>query len=250
MAKASYSNLPCFEFMLLGGDAVLDCGKGHCGHGRKLCLLGLCGICLWPRKSFESDASQELLWCRAGHCVELLAHLLASTRTALLLECLQALRPNSLVWFGTKCSSWVSLCVSCSCRSPKNLYHGDEERAFVLEGNRLMMVTSLPYFLASCLGHFTALEQPQSSKMVKNRWLQNVLVWVQAQKFTTYKWGLSGQALASQCSCGAPETRMPYEEINLPTQMKADLHLEMKMVAAVGCSQLCRSQRFTQSSLA
>ena len=58
-------------------------------------------------------------------------------------------------------------------------------------------------------------------------------------------WGLSGQALASQCKCGAPETWMPYEEINLPTQVKADLHL----VVAVGCTQLCRSQRFYQSSL-
>ena len=56
----------------------------------------------------------------------------------------------------------------------------------MLEGNRLMMVTSLLHFLASCLGHFKTLEQPQSSTMVKNPWLQNVLVWVQAQKFTTY----------------------------------------------------------------
>ena len=132
MAKASCSGLPCFEFMLLDGDADLDCGKGHCCHGRRLCLLGLCGICLWPWKSFQSDASQKLLWCRAGHCVEVLAQLLASIRTLLWLECLQALRPNSLVWFGTKCSSWVSLCVSCSHRPPENMYHGDEERAFVL----------------------------------------------------------------------------------------------------------------------
>ncbi|CAL1144165.1 unnamed protein product [Cladocopium goreaui] len=152
------------------GSAHLDFVEYACGRGNLSKAL--------LRKNF-AGVGLDILWSACHDCLQ-------PAGLLLWLECLQALRPNSLVWFGTKCSSWVSLCVSCSRRSAENMYHGDCDRPFVVEGNRLMMVTSLLYFLASCLGHFTTLEQPQSSTMVKNPWLQNVLVWVQAQKFTTY----------------------------------------------------------------
>lgn len=152
------------------GSAHLDFVEYACGRGNLSKAL--------LRKNF-AGVGLDILWSACHDCLQ-------PAGLLLWLECLQALRPNSLVWFGTKCSSWVSLCVSCSRRSEENMYHGDCDRPFVVEGNRLMMVTSLLYFLASCLGHFTTLEQPQSSTMVKNPWLQNVLVWVQAQKFTTY----------------------------------------------------------------
>lgn len=150
--------------------ASLDFVEYACGQGNLSKAL--------LKKGFQG-CSLDIIWDDAHDC-------LTAGGLLLWLECLQHLRRNSLVWLGTKCSSWVSLCVSQSERGPANNYHGNLDRDWVVEGNRLMLISSLIYFLSVCLGHFTSLEQPGSSCMVKHPWLLNVLSWACAQKHTTY----------------------------------------------------------------
>ena len=53
----------------------------------------------------------------------------------------------------TKRSSFVSICVSASKRSPEKLYYGDTSRDFVVEGNSLLMITALLMCLSCALDH-------------------------------------------------------------------------------------------------
>ena len=141
-----------------------------CGHGNlsRGCLKkGLVGTAL------------DILCDECHNCLHASGFLLW-------IESLMACRRRALVWFGTKCSSWVSLCVSVSERHASNNYHGNTERSFVTEGNSLMLITSLLFFLSTCIGHLTCLEQPLSSTMVLHPWLRNVLVWSKSQKCVTY----------------------------------------------------------------
>ena len=72
---------------------------------------------------------------------------------------LSSMSQDGLAWFGTKCSSWVVLCMSQSDRRMENNWWGDQDREFVIKGNALMTVTSLLFFLGFLLGHTVILEQ-------------------------------------------------------------------------------------------
>ena len=90
---------------------------------------------------------------------------LCSRGLRLWIQALSSCNPRDLHWCGTKCSSFVSICVSVSKRSPENLYYGDTSGDFVVEGNSLLMITALLMCLSCALGHYVALEQPLSSCM-------------------------------------------------------------------------------------
>ena len=60
---------------------------------------------------------------------------------------LSSMAHDGLIWFGTKCSSWVVLCMSQSDQRVENSWWGDQDRDFVIEGNALTTVTSLLFFL-------------------------------------------------------------------------------------------------------
>ena len=77
--------------------------------------------------------------------------------------------PGTLVWLGTQCSSFLLLCRKQSQRYSENGFLGDDRRAFVRRGNRLMVITSLVFFLAYLVDAVPALEQPVQSMLPKVR---------------------------------------------------------------------------------
>ena len=96
----------------------------------------------------------------------------------------QQLQPESLA--GTKCSSFVSICVSASKRWPENLYYGDTSRDFVVEGNSLLMITAVLMCLSCALGHYVALEQPLSSCMPLHPIMRSVISYFSCERTVTY----------------------------------------------------------------
>lgn len=93
----------------------------------------------------------------------------------LFLDCLTATRQGGMHWWGTKCSSFVSLCSSIAQRLDWNNYFGDTSRRFVSEGNMQAEVTAFGLFLSVICGCLPCLEQPISSVMVQLPSLRHVL---------------------------------------------------------------------------
>ena len=91
------------------------------------------------------------------------------------LDCLTATRQGGMHWWGTKCSSFVSLCSSIAQRLDWNNYFGDTSRRFVSEGNMQAEVTAFGLFLSVICGCLPCLEQPISSVMVQLPSLRHVL---------------------------------------------------------------------------
>ena len=90
-------------------------------------------------------------------CSELLRKCLEPQGLLLWFEALVGWGQSGPAWFGAKCSSWVAV----SERHQANNFFGNE----FCEGNKLMLIAAA-FFISTCLGHFTALEQPLSSTMV------------------------------------------------------------------------------------
>ena len=90
---------------------------------------------------------------------------LCSRGLRLWIQALRSCNPRALHWWGTKCSSFASICVSVGKRSLEKLYYGDTSRDFLVEGNSCLMITSLLLCLSCALGHHVALEQPLNSCM-------------------------------------------------------------------------------------
>ena len=102
------------------------------------------------------------------------------------LQALSSMAHDGLIWFGTKCSSWVILCMSQSDRRVENSWWGDQDRDFVIERNALMTVTSLLFFLGFLLGHIVVLKQPRSSSMPLVPLMASVLAYTKCLRCETY----------------------------------------------------------------
>ena len=111
---------------------------------------------------------------------------LCSHGLRLWIQALSSCNPRALHWWGTKCSSFVSICVSVSKRSPENLYYGDTSRDFVVEGNSLLMITALLMCLSCALGHYVALEQPMTSCMPLHPIMSSVISYFSCHRTVTY----------------------------------------------------------------
>ena len=101
-------------------------------------------------------------------------------------QALSSCNPRALHWWGTKCSSFVSICVSVSKRSLENLYYGDTSRDFVVEGNSLLMITAVLMSLSCALGHRVALEQPLTSCMPLHPIMRSVISYFSCERTVTY----------------------------------------------------------------
>lgn len=55
------------------------------------------------------------------------------------LDCISESKPEALIWFGTRCSSFVTICSSVHKRCAANGFWGDQERRFVRDGNIMMV---------------------------------------------------------------------------------------------------------------
>lgn len=71
----------------------------------------------------------------------------SSRGVLLLLDCISAVRRRGLLWIACECCSFTVMCRAVSARSEQINYMGDVSRAFVAEGNLLMTVSSLFYFI-------------------------------------------------------------------------------------------------------
>jgi hypothetical protein len=94
--------------------------------------------------------------------------------------------PRSLQWYGTVCSSWVTLCHSKSKRVLSNGYLGDTSRPFVQKGNAQMVATSLLVFPSWIMNNEPILEQPASSSMPKAEPLATVFKYIGATRTMTW----------------------------------------------------------------
>ena len=94
--------------------------------------------------------------------------------------------PSALTWFGTQCSSFVLLCHTQAQRLPSNGFWGDTGRDFIQEGNHVMDVTAMLFFISFLLLNVPVLEQPWNSVLPKVSSLALVLRLTQAQQVKTY----------------------------------------------------------------
>ena len=141
-----------------------------CGHGnlsKALLRRGLLG------------AAFDIIYSESHDC-------LTPAGFRLWLLALSSMIQSGLCWFGTQCSSWVILCLALSNRRPENMYWGDEQMEFVRQGNALMAVTSLLYFIGRILGHYCILEQPKTSTMPLVSLMASVLSYFHCFKCETY----------------------------------------------------------------
>ena len=134
-----------------------------------------------------------------GACFDILYesdhNMLLASGVGLFVDALSANHSGALVWLGTPCSSFVSLCVSVSQRRAENLYYGDASRSFVAAGNAFLEITSLLYFLSTMLGNVTCPEQPLNSVLPLLPTLRNVLSYVQSQKVVTHMRAFNGPSV-------------------------------------------------------
>ena len=138
------------------------------------------------RRGFRKGASLDILY-HQNH------DMMTAKGIRTWMDMLVSSRRNSLHWFGTRCSSFVVLCLSASLRYPSNQFYGDTSRQWVEEGNLQQEVTALAMFVSILLGSIPVLEQPGSSCMMKLPSLSHVFSYFNFKKTVTYMGSFSGR---------------------------------------------------------
>lgn len=111
-----------------------------------------------------------------------------------MLDALAECASQAGVWFGTKCSPFVSLCQNNHKRAVTNGYWGMRKKPFVRAGNLQMVVTSLLMAVVFWSGANPVLEQPMSSVMPKCEPLCSVLASISANKHTVWHGAYGGES--------------------------------------------------------
>ena len=131
--------------------------------------------------------------CAAFDVLYSLEHdMLSAPGLRLFLDALTSTRKGGMNWWGTKCSSFVSLCASVAQRHAYNAWLGNEERQFVQEGNQQAEVTALGICLGVLCGLFPVLEQPVSSVMPRTPSLHSVLSFFNFHRQVVWMGAFSG----------------------------------------------------------
>ena len=111
------------------------------------------------------------------------------------LDALAECKFQALVWFGTRCSSWVGMCRQQHGRKASNGYWGNRARSFVRVGNVQMVATSLVMAIGHWSGVNPVLEQPITSAMPRAEPLCSVLKFMQASKHVVWHGAFLGESL-------------------------------------------------------
>ena len=93
---------------------------------------------------------------------------------------------DATVWIATECSSFSGVCRAVSKRHKNNEYVGDCSRAFVVNGNKQMLVASILFFISWLISLHPIVEQPKPSCMQKARPLKDVLEFTGASCTNTW----------------------------------------------------------------
>ena len=150
MAWAHEQLLDCIEY----SSGMGNLSKGLIKEGFRVC-------------------SFDIIYSKAHDC-------LSASGLRLWITALCCLAPDGFIWFGTKCSSFVSICLAGSQRSIDNQFFGDHSKAFVQEGNSLMMITAFLFVFGSALNHHVTLEQPLNPIM------KSVITFFSCKRCVTY----------------------------------------------------------------
>lgn len=94
--------------------------------------------------------------------------------------------PGALHWAAPKCSSFVILCRGPSGRRSENQWWGDESKAWVRQGNEIMVRCALWLYTSWLLDCKFICEQPANSILFKMPPMSTVLAASQAQATTTW----------------------------------------------------------------
>ena len=93
---------------------------------------------------------------------------------------------EALHWSAPKCSSFVILCRGPSGRKEENRFWGDEAKAWVKQGNMIMVRTALLVLLSDLAGCRYVVEQPCNSVMFKAPPMSTVLRLTGANRIVTW----------------------------------------------------------------
>ena len=93
---------------------------------------------------------------------------------------------GALHWTAPKCSSWVILCRGPSGRKSCNSFWGDESKAWVRQGNAIMLRTALLTLLSDLFGCHFVVEQPCNSVLFSAPPMSTVLRVMQSSKISTW----------------------------------------------------------------
>jgi hypothetical protein len=96
------------------------------------------------------------------------------------------------VWFGTQCSSFISVSKFQHQRTTSNNFMGDASKPFVSDGNVLHDVTACLYFIAWLVLAEPVLEQPMTSCLPMLPGIQSVFDFVGACKTSTWHGSFGG----------------------------------------------------------
>jgi hypothetical protein len=108
------------------------------------------------------------------------------------MDYLSECKKGALVWFGTRCSSFVFVSRGPSGRRQSNDFVGDEAKSWVKNGNDQAAISSLLFFIAFKAGLVPTLEQPCDSCMPKVNPLAHVFNLVKATRVVTWLGAFGG----------------------------------------------------------
>jgi hypothetical protein len=100
--------------------------------------------------------------------------------------------PLATIWFGTKCSPYVTIGMSTHNRRFANSFYGDTTREKVVLGNEIASVTGLLYLMADLFGCSPVLEQPLTSCLPSIPEVRLVLDYTKATKTITWHGAFGG----------------------------------------------------------
>lgn len=122
-------------------------------------MLKLVARCCWLRETAKDFAQHDFVEFCAGEgnltmeCLNAMLHgvaldikyhphhnMITSTGLRCWIDSISESRIHALVWFGTQCSSFVSICASNHKRNAENGFWGDVQREFVRKGNLMQVI--------------------------------------------------------------------------------------------------------------
>lgn len=169
----------------------------------------------------------------------------------LILDCVATVKQFGLVWIACPCSSFTIMCRHQSQRLPENswLGIGAESFQFVKEGNSLMELSSLVYFVCYLLSVWVVLEQPNTSCLPQCPSFKGVLHYTRSARFVTYMGAYGGPTVKPL------QLMTTWNSIRDLVRAKPELGLSSDLVerdgdsgAFTGNRELLReSQMYTQS---
>lgn len=210
---------PSFEGKTLE-DMILSLvfrGLGNQAHGCNGQLFDFCEIFAGQGWLTYEMLAGGYFGCAFDTVMSATHDALTSQGLRLLLDAVTCIRKFGMCWLATPCSSFTVLCRAQSKRMASNSFLGEANcYEFVKNGNFLLEISALIFFLCYLLSVWVTLEQPKNSCMLACPSLKGVAYFTRATRYKTFMGAFSGpsekplQLLSTWFAIKELEREKPY----------------------------------------